>query len=168
MRYSSGNMQFCNGTSWTTLGSAGAATAASSTGAIQFNVANALAGDTANLFWDDANNRLGVGTADPSSSFEVYGNTNALVRSFVSNPNTGNAAFAEVAARNSTGANDSMRLLAMSSGYASSGPFIADSGVLSADTGLSGGLTLVTRASGAPIRFFTSTSWPAPLKRSQL
>jgi hypothetical protein len=73
MRYSSGNMQFCNGSAWTTLGSAGAATAASSTGAIQFNSANALAGDTTNLFWNDTNNRLGVGTSTPSTTLMVQG-----------------------------------------------------------------------------------------------
>lgn len=73
IRYSSGNMQFCNGSAWTTLGNAGAATAASSTGAIQFNSANVLAGDTANLFWDDANNRLGIGTDAPGASLDVSG-----------------------------------------------------------------------------------------------
>jgi len=38
-----------------------AATAAGSTGAIQFNNSNALGADSTNLFWDDTNNRLGIG-----------------------------------------------------------------------------------------------------------
>lgn len=52
-----------------------AATAASSTGAVQFNVANALAGDGANLFWDDTNNRLGIGTTSPQAVLDVAAST---------------------------------------------------------------------------------------------
>jgi len=40
-------------------------------GAIQFSNGSAFASDAANLFWDDANNRLGVGTNAPSHSLEV-------------------------------------------------------------------------------------------------
>jgi hypothetical protein len=49
-----------------------AATAAGSTGAIQFNNSNALAADTSNLFWDDTNNRLGIGTTSPSQKLQIY------------------------------------------------------------------------------------------------
>lgn len=34
-----------------------------------------LSQDNANLFWDDTNNRLGIGTASPTRTFHVYGNT---------------------------------------------------------------------------------------------
>ena len=40
-------------------------------GAIQFSNGSAFASDAANLFWDDTNNRLGVGTNTPSSALEV-------------------------------------------------------------------------------------------------
>jgi hypothetical protein len=40
-------------------------------GAIQFSDGSAFASDAANLFWDDTNNRLGIGTNAPSSSLEV-------------------------------------------------------------------------------------------------
>jgi hypothetical protein len=40
-------------------------------GAIQFSDGSAFASDAANLFWDDANNRLGVGTNTPSVGLEV-------------------------------------------------------------------------------------------------
>ena len=43
-------------------------------GAIQFSNGSAFASDAANLFWDDTNNRLGVGTNAPSVPFEVLGN----------------------------------------------------------------------------------------------
>lgn len=63
-----------SGGTWIASAPAGAAAAASSTGAIQFNSANALGGDTANLYWDDANNRLGIGTQTPSGTLTVTGN----------------------------------------------------------------------------------------------
>jgi len=43
-------------------------------GAIQFSNGSAFASDAANFFWDDTNNRLGVGTNAPSVPFEVLGN----------------------------------------------------------------------------------------------
>jgi len=43
-------------------------------GAIQFSNGSAFASDAANLFWDDTNNRLGVGTNAPSVPLEGLGN----------------------------------------------------------------------------------------------
>jgi hypothetical protein len=40
-------------------------------GAIQFSDGSAFASDAANLFWDDANNRLGVGTNAPAYPLQV-------------------------------------------------------------------------------------------------
>jgi hypothetical protein len=40
-------------------------------GAIQFSNGSAFASDASNLFWDDTNNRLGVGTNAPSVDLEV-------------------------------------------------------------------------------------------------
>jgi hypothetical protein len=45
-------------------------------GAIQFSNGSAFASDAANLFWDDTNNRLGIGTNAPSNPFEIYHTTN--------------------------------------------------------------------------------------------
>jgi hypothetical protein len=42
-------------------------------GAIQFTDGSAFASDAANLFWDDANNRLGVGTNAPSATTHIKG-----------------------------------------------------------------------------------------------
>jgi len=42
-------------------------------GAIQFSNGSAFASDATNLFWDDTNNRLGVGTNAPTRTFEVRG-----------------------------------------------------------------------------------------------
>jgi len=42
-------------------------------GAIQFSNGSAFASDAANLFWDDTNNRLGIGTNVPTSPFTLIG-----------------------------------------------------------------------------------------------
>ena len=42
-------------------------------GAIQFSGSSAFASDAANLFWDDTNNRLGIGTNAPTQALEVVG-----------------------------------------------------------------------------------------------
>jgi hypothetical protein len=42
-------------------------------GAIQFSDGSAFASDAANLFWDDTNNRLGIGTNTPSATAHIKG-----------------------------------------------------------------------------------------------
>lgn len=42
-------------------------------GAIQFSNGSAFASDATNLFWDDTNNRLGIGTNAPSATFQIQG-----------------------------------------------------------------------------------------------
>jgi hypothetical protein len=44
-------------------------------GAIQFTDGSAFASDAANLFWDDANNRLGVGTNAPTKELTIDANS---------------------------------------------------------------------------------------------
>jgi hypothetical protein len=63
-----GNILKCVSSVWTLVTQP--ATAAGSTGYVQFNNAGALAG-SANLFWDNTNNRLGIGTASPSLPLQV-------------------------------------------------------------------------------------------------
>jgi hypothetical protein len=59
-------------------------------GAIQFSNGSAFASDAANLFWDDTNNRLGVGTNAPTNNLEVVRNANATTAILVSNSDTTN------------------------------------------------------------------------------
>jgi hypothetical protein len=56
-------------------------------GAIQFSNGSAFASDASNLFWDDTNNRLGVGTNTPSATghFKGSGSTSATTSLLVQN-----------------------------------------------------------------------------------
>ena len=68
------NIKTINSTSL--LGSGDIAISASPAGvagAIQFSDGSAFASDAANLFWDDTNNRLGIGTNAPNSLLNVIG-----------------------------------------------------------------------------------------------
>jgi hypothetical protein len=68
---------------WRITGSSNSANtlAAGSTGQVQFNGGTNLAADS-NLFWDNTNKRLGIGTASPSGTLHVYNsatNTTSLL-----------------------------------------------------------------------------------------
>jgi hypothetical protein len=69
------NIKTINGT--TILGSGNIVTPSTSpsgvAGAIQFSNGSAFASDATNLFWDDTNNRLGVGTNAPAYPLHVIG-----------------------------------------------------------------------------------------------
>ncbi|WP_156944184.1 hypothetical protein [Bradyrhizobium sp. Ec3.3] len=79
-------------------------------GQVQFNSSNALAGNS-NLFWDNTNNRLGIGTAAPGSLLSV-GATNA-----VSIDNSGNVTIATSTAATSGTQQVSSPNLVLSSNY---------------------------------------------------
>ena len=49
-------------------------------GAIQFSDGSAFASDAANLFWDDTNNRLGIGTNAPLSNLQVNNPTGGTTK----------------------------------------------------------------------------------------
>jgi len=51
------------------------ATPSGSAGAIQFSDGSAFASDGANLFWDDTNKRLGIGTNAPITALHINGQT---------------------------------------------------------------------------------------------
>src|ERR1019366_5094205 len=68
---------------WRITGSSNSANtlAAGSTGQVPFNGGTNLAADS-NLFWDNTNKRLGIGTASPSGTLHVYNsatNTTSLL-----------------------------------------------------------------------------------------
>jgi hypothetical protein len=72
------NIKTINGTS--VLGSGNIVTPTTSpsgvSGAIQFSNGSAFASDATNFFWDDTNNRLGVGTNAPTATTHIVGANN--------------------------------------------------------------------------------------------
>ena len=80
---------------WEAVG-ANAADAAGSTGQVQFNSVGDLAA-SANFFWDNTHNRLGIGTTNPSSTLQLgsgqfetaSGSVSAPAHSFTTDTNTG-------------------------------------------------------------------------------
>jgi hypothetical protein len=89
------NIKTINSTSILGSGNISVVTAPSGVaGAIQFSAGSAFNSDAANLFWDDTNNRLGVGTNTPTRNLQVNGisafiNSTGDTSLFVSNSNTG-------------------------------------------------------------------------------
>ena len=75
-------------------------------GAIQFSDGSAFASDATNFFWDDTNNRLGIGTNAPTSRLQVRGDgTNPVARfessagaNFLLINNSGQAVFGSAGA----------------------------------------------------------------------
>lgn len=90
---SSGQALVFDGASWVPSTTLGGTTAASSTGAIQFKAAaGGLGGDTSNLFWDNANKRLGLGTDEPDHTLDIVTSDTSNYAARITN--TGNATTA--------------------------------------------------------------------------
>ena len=67
-------MQYCDGTNWINMGGVASNTAAAgSTGAVQFNTANALDADSSYFIWDKTNHRLGIGSTTPTVALDIVG-----------------------------------------------------------------------------------------------
>jgi hypothetical protein len=71
-----------------------AATPSGVSGAIQFSNGSAFASDAANFFWDDTNNRLGVGTNAPTATTHIRGvGTSSATTSLLVQNSAGTTAF---------------------------------------------------------------------------
>jgi len=111
-------------------------------------------GGTAQVVVDE-NYRLGVGTASPDSIFHVVKDQNSVSKMLFVNENAGAAAEAILSLRNGATDSDSLDIGCTGTGYGDTGLFVKDAGYVSAGPNLSGGLSLIARAS-APITFGTN------------
>lgn len=59
------------------------------TGSVAFSNGTGLSQDNSNLFWDDTNNRLGIGTASPSAPLSVSGSTSGSLVSLTNSSTAG-------------------------------------------------------------------------------
>ena len=64
-------------------------------GSVLFSNGSTIAQDNANFFWDDANNRLGIGTASPSSRLDITGTRAGLILNNITVQNASNTADTE-------------------------------------------------------------------------
>ena len=64
-----------------------AAGASGVSGAIQFSDGSALASDATNFFWDNTNDRLGIGTNTPADKLTILGNTTSSITAALRNTN---------------------------------------------------------------------------------
>lgn len=95
-----GSLNVYNGTSWIALGAGGggsmaiggAITSATAGSVLFAGTSGVLQQDNANLFWDDTNNRLGIGTATPSVALEL--GTSTLGAEQLINPTIGSTNIA--------------------------------------------------------------------------
>jgi hypothetical protein len=79
------------GTGWDLIGGPGTGTITGSGASGQvsyFNGSSTLAGSN-NLFWDNTNSRLGIGTITPGQSLDIHGTANTLIQ--LNNTTTGNS-----------------------------------------------------------------------------
>lgn len=84
-----------NGTSWDLIGGPGSSTITGTGTATQvayFTSSQAI-GSSANLFWDNANARLGIGTATPGASLDVHGTGTIVQVNSTGTTNNGYLAF---------------------------------------------------------------------------
>jgi excisionase family DNA binding protein len=131
------------------------------TGFTQGSVAFAGSGgtltqDNANFFWDDTNNRLGLGTTTPLQKLHLYESIDAATNLRVENPNTGTSAFASTNIVSSQG---TLQLQSFGSGYTGAGgglSALGGYGRVRADAALNG---LIVEAGGAhPILLTTNNT----------
>ena len=114
-------------------------------GAIQFSNGSAFASDAANLFWDDTNNRLGVGTNVPTANVHIIG-ANQLANTFNTKVE-GSAGFGSFSITNDGGVQIGDYT---NNGYQSSLYFLRPSGASRASRLIQGlsDLTLTNNAGG--------------------
>ena len=124
-------------------------------GGLLYVLAGALAQDPANLFWDNTNKRLGIGTTTPATLIHALNNQSSGTGIAVENDSVGTGAYSEVRAHNGAAAGNAFRLMCMGTGWTTSDPFVQDSGVLDAESALSGGMSIIARAGVGVIRFYT-------------
>lgn len=75
-------------------------------GSVVFSDGSSVVEDNSNLFWDDTNNRLGVGTATPDTNFHIEGPGNSVVDLRIEDAQTTAGGFPSLTLKDQGGAAD--------------------------------------------------------------
>ena len=133
-----------------TKGGTGTATAFTAGSVVFAGASGVYSQDNANLFWDDTNDRLGIGTATPSFRLQVQTDTDANAGAFIRNSNTGTAAAGILTVASPVG-NISVRA------HSAANSAWPNSTLIISDSGFTGGLNLFQNGAN-PIRLWTNGS----------
>ena len=93
---------YLSSTDWTTFNNKFTLPSLTS-GSVMFSNGTTLAQDNANLFWDDTNNRLGIGTPAPTTELHVVSTSGSDPRGFMSSQYSSDALAAMMHFRKSRG-----------------------------------------------------------------
>lgn len=120
-------------------------------GAVQFSDGSALASDATNFFWDNTNDRLGIGTNTPADKLTILGNTTSTIRASLRNTNAGGDT--QISLKNDTGGAVGVQVTGSTFFGAASSYFFTQGGLaamgFSTDGDLaSGGSGIITFATG--------------------
>ena len=143
--------------SWAAIATGGMSIGGSITGATEGSVlfagaSGVLAQDNANFFWDDTNNRLGIGTTIPSNDLHLYQTTNVATAIRVENPNTGTSNSLNLNLFSDTTAGY-LQFQKRSSTHTANGIAVANTGLL---YNSKGNLIIATADATSWIRFATN------------
>jgi len=151
-------------------GGTGTSTAFTPGSVVFAGASGVYAQDNANLFWDDANKRLGIGTATPGSLLTVDGGSasgaiaqvqssvNGNVSLAVSNATSGTAAQASLYLVTDSGAGRYGSFSVNSNGWTTDGLSLPNQYQSSIEVGLTNGILFSTQAANAPIVFAVPTA----------
>jgi hypothetical protein len=129
-------------------------------GAIQFSNGSAFASDAANLFWDDTNNRLGVGTNAPSASGHFRGSGITSATSSLIAQNSAGTTFFQVQDDSAIRVQDG----GLMKNFSATGTYNLDFGrvfIRGGDSSSNGALSIGTTSTAARVVFQGSGSTSA-------
>jgi hypothetical protein len=142
------------GSAWDQISGASTFSGSLATGQVAFGSATNTISGTNNLFWDNANQRLGIGTNTPTRALDITRDVNDTLAINITNANNGNACVSTLLATASTG---QFTLQAFGSGFTPqpSNNIINSSVRLRSSLGMVNGMYIIT-AGEAPMIFGTN------------
>ena len=125
--------------------------------AVEANAYMALGSPNAQplVLQDGGVGKVGIANTNPAYQVEVGTSFAGETSTIVTNADTGSTSFASVGARNAAATANVFRMLAMGTGWATTGAFLQNSGVLQAGANLTGGISILTANTAGAIRLYT-------------